>query len=58
VLQLNDASLKPFTSTFEIFSAEVIHLIVISEAVVENFPEAEGSVNAKLVASTQNVVTP
>jgi hypothetical protein len=58
VLQLNDASLNPLTSTLEIFSALVIHLIVISDAVVENFPEADGSVNAKLVASTQNVVTP
>ena len=57
VLPLNEANSKPFTLTLEIFSAVVIPLIVISQAVVENSHEEDGRVKPKSVASTQNVVT-
>jgi hypothetical protein len=58
VLPLNDASLNPLTSTFDIFSAVVIPLIVISDPVATNFPDTVGEVNPKSVASTQNVAPP
>jgi hypothetical protein len=55
VLPLNDASLKPFTSTLEMFSAVVAHRIVISDPVATNFPLVDGDVKLKSVASTPNV---